>query len=688
MKASNTEAVDLPAVYDVGFAQLLSARLDAATRSGMPVNSVLSAEAASLLFQHATQRLHAEPTLVEFDPPAQSLVNVIGDTHGHLHDVIGPLISATGEPDADKNILVFNGDFVDRGAWGLELLAVLAAWKLALPASVILLRGNHESVSCTKLYGFWQELQKKYGVVKGKTVFKQCKRLFASLPLAACIAKKTLVLHGGLFRKPAALKRGKKRRRGGAEALLDIGCLSDLRSSSKGGMDPSGQGSTAVAADVLWSDPVATAGLHANVCRGVGCVFGPDVTEAFLSANDLRLVIRSHEGPDARYDREDMPPMTSGWSEDHSTASGKLLTVFSAPDYPQFQLPGERYNNVAAVLRLSGPDYVTPHVISFGAVHPRPEAECFYDLGVPDSDEEIDLGDHASEMSAMSGDAACCPSAGMSGSSHGCASSIDDDYEAMSRPPVSCHESRETMPLQQIMSPRTTAAGRAEVTAAVIGISAAPHCALSQPANAEPEVSAADAGSATASLLPQLLASDPHPDLSSQAVATLSFLGTDSHLLSDTAKGSSTALFAPANTPNPSAPASSPAVQPEDALTESTVDAEKTLAGGSNVTMHTSFGQPIDDATPAQKASEHQNGPSVNCAIGPSQSAVNPFEAEQISEQRVSQAESVAGDVRMDCGAGHLEIEGSSSAHKFEPTQQGHQQRVSKRLPPPAIRWK
>ena len=41
---------------------------------------------------------------------------------------------------------------------------MLAAWKLALPRSVLLLRGNHESTTCTKMYGFHAELQAKYGV--------------------------------------------------------------------------------------------------------------------------------------------------------------------------------------------------------------------------------------------------------------------------------------------------------------------------------------------------------------------------------------------------------------------------------------------------------------------------------------------------------------------------------------------
>ena len=55
------------------------------------------------------------------------------------------------------------GDFVDRGAWGLETLIMLAALKLAAPRHVTLLRGNHESSTCTQLYGFRTELSRKYG---------------------------------------------------------------------------------------------------------------------------------------------------------------------------------------------------------------------------------------------------------------------------------------------------------------------------------------------------------------------------------------------------------------------------------------------------------------------------------------------------------------------------------------------
>lgn len=70
---------------------------------------------------------------------------------------------ATAGCPGDRSYFIFNGDFVDRGAWGLETLALLLAWKLALPARVLLLRGNHESATCTMIYGFKEELKAKYG---------------------------------------------------------------------------------------------------------------------------------------------------------------------------------------------------------------------------------------------------------------------------------------------------------------------------------------------------------------------------------------------------------------------------------------------------------------------------------------------------------------------------------------------
>ena len=52
----------------------------------------------------------------------------------------------------------------------------------------------------------------------------------------------------------------------------------------------------------------------------------------------MQLIVRSHEGPDARDKRPDMEAMDKGYTVDHVVKAGKLITLFSAPDYPQFQV--------------------------------------------------------------------------------------------------------------------------------------------------------------------------------------------------------------------------------------------------------------------------------------------------------------------------------------------------------------
>ena len=58
-----------------------------------------------------------------------------------------------------------------------------------------------------------------------------------------------------------------------------VGSIDDLRHGSKGGLDPSGFGQSKLAADVLWSDPAKESGFKKNDGRGIGMVFGPEVTE-------------------------------------------------------------------------------------------------------------------------------------------------------------------------------------------------------------------------------------------------------------------------------------------------------------------------------------------------------------------------------------------------------------------------
>ena len=367
-----------------------------------------------------------EPTLVDIRPREVTLppdVIVVGDTHGQYHDVLR-MMEVAGPPSAER-LFIINGDMVDRGSWGLETLLTFCLHKVAREVAdeearasgvargcpgVTILRGNHETATCSIMYGFKQEVEAKYGKTAGRAIFSACKQLFKNLPLAALVNDCTLVLHGGLFRKRRGkkrVKRGKKGKKGKKGAhdedededfLIDdcepaLGSLRDLRSGTKGGLDATGVGEAQLAADVLWSDPAPMPGFEENYARGIGMVFGPDITEAFLAENHLKLIIRSHEGPDARESRPDMPNMLEGYTTDHETASGKLMTVFSAPDYPQhFPEDANRYHNKASVFVLrDDKGFSTPEVKQYEAVLPRPVTSPYYDLGVPDSDEEIDL---------------------------------------------------------------------------------------------------------------------------------------------------------------------------------------------------------------------------------------------------------------------------------------------------------
>ncbi|CAN6274011.1 unnamed protein product [Urochloa humidicola] len=65
-----------------------------------------------------------------------------------------------------------------------------------------------------------------------------------------------------------------------------------------------------------------------------------------------------------------------------------LITLFSVPDYPQFQATENRYNNGGAYIVLSPPDFTDPEYHSFKAVKPRPEVLPYYDV---DPYEELDL---------------------------------------------------------------------------------------------------------------------------------------------------------------------------------------------------------------------------------------------------------------------------------------------------------
>ncbi|KAK9284809.1 hypothetical protein L1049_023986 [Liquidambar formosana] len=359
--------------------------------------SILPVPVFDALVLSASKILHKEPNCVSIDAsPLDSTVVVVGDLHGQFHDV-SFLLRDAGFP-SENRFFVFNGDYVDRGAWGLETFLLLLAWKVFMPHRVYLLRGNHESKYCTSVYGFEKEVMTKYGD-KGKHVYRKCLGCFEGLPLASIIAGRVYTAHGGLFRSlsatPSKRSKGKKNRKinfNPEMKSLSLGSLEELSRARRSVLDPPWEGLNLIPGDVLWSDPSMSPGLSPNKERGIGLLWGPDCTEDFLKKFHLKLIIRSHEGPDAREKRPGLLGMNEGYTIDHVVDSGKLITLFSAPDYPQFQATEERYKNKGAYIVLEPPDFDTPRFHSFEAITPRPKVNPYYDYeDVIDSDEELDL---------------------------------------------------------------------------------------------------------------------------------------------------------------------------------------------------------------------------------------------------------------------------------------------------------
>ncbi|XP_008458903.1 serine/threonine-protein phosphatase 7-like isoform X2 [Cucumis melo] len=329
----------------------------------MPVSVVDS------ILNVAASILHKEPNCLEIDCHGEvSNVVIVGDIHGHYHDLLH-LFELANFP-SESQYYVFNGNYVDRGAWGLEVFLVLLAWKILMPDRVYLLRGNHETRFCTSSYGFEKEVRTKYGE-QGEKVYHRCLETFKELPLAAIIAGKVYTTHGGLFRKPCNpdVQNDKETR----TRKLEIGSLQDLSKLERFFVDipTKDEDPNIILADVLWSNPSKVDGLRENQARGVGLLWGPDFTEAFLKLSNLKLIIRSHEGPDSRDGKIDFDDMIMGYSTDHDIESGKLYTLFSAPDFPQF---GQKsYCNEGAYATLKHPDFETPSFHTFKAVD-KPKA--------------------------------------------------------------------------------------------------------------------------------------------------------------------------------------------------------------------------------------------------------------------------------------------------------------------------
>lgn len=342
---------------------------------------ILSIDDALRLVHDVAELLRAEETLQQVQ--LQQVV-VVGDLHGQFFDLLR-IFDRTGKV-SESNPYLFNGDFVDRGAFSLETILLLFALKLRFPRAVLMNRGNHEAADLNLRYGFAAEIRERYGAA-GKRLFDAFAESFRWLPLAHVLNDEVFVVHAGLPgpdpRLPFNDAGGKgtgydamadSGRRGGGQNLSLLGYNPDnvslpprrqeltLRDIARlpRGQDPATELADLerlpeaeaevqrLIVDLLWADPRGKTGYGPSYRVRKGCyIFGPDVTTAFLRRNQLRLMIRSHE------------VKVQGYEWTHSDC----ITVFSAPNY----LGHARNKGAVVKLTLNEEGHLTPSFITYEA---------------------------------------------------------------------------------------------------------------------------------------------------------------------------------------------------------------------------------------------------------------------------------------------------------------------------------
>jgi len=239
--------------------------------------------------------------LVKLEPASEAVV--VGDLHGDLESLATILRSSGFTQRIAKNkdaVMVFLGDYGDRGVYSAEVYYALLRLKLAFTEQVILLRGNHEGPVDLMATPHDLPLQFQHRFkAKGELAYSKTRELWAYLYTAVLVKGCCLMVHGGL---PSTLN-----------SVDDLAHAHETHPKQE------------FLEELLWSDPDDTIKDVATSPRGAGKLFGKNVTENVLTKLNVKVLIRGHE------------PCSEGFRLNHE---GKVLTLFSRKGTPYFNAHG------------------------------------------------------------------------------------------------------------------------------------------------------------------------------------------------------------------------------------------------------------------------------------------------------------------------------------------------------------
>uniref|UniRef100_A0A8R1E432 Serine/threonine-protein phosphatase n=1 Tax=Caenorhabditis japonica TaxID=281687 RepID=A0A8R1E432_CAEJA len=268
---------------------------------GKTFEAVIHFEKLCGLLSSASQIFKQQGSMLEIEAP----VKICGDVHGQFSDVLR-LFDRGGFPPLVNYL--FLGDYVDRGPQSLETVSLFMAYKVKFPGNFFLLRGNHECGAINRVYGFLDEVQRKYGSKFGTVMWNNFQAVFAWMPYTALVSGKILCMHGGISKRMSSLNQLRNLKR----PILDI-------------PNPS------LEIDILWADPDNLVRGFDESTRGVGMVFGDEALQDTMEKLGVDLIARAHQ------------VVQDGYEFFHKK---RLVTIFSAPHYC-----GE-FDNAAAMMNV------------------------------------------------------------------------------------------------------------------------------------------------------------------------------------------------------------------------------------------------------------------------------------------------------------------------------------------------